>query len=266
MGININDITITSLETITAFQPVTGNYRFTLDELQNAKIAQTQDKTDIVGKQGRKLSSLKKNKAVVVSGTNGLISAGMMETQTGSSFETKETTVLWTDYITAGKDAATISFKAVGTIGNEIESVYVKNSDQTLGKAFTQAATVAPGKFTYTPATKALAFETGEIAEDAELVVFYMRKITASVLENLSDKYSEKLTLYVDAFGEDKCGNVYRIQFYIPKADVSGNFDIDIGDNQTVHAFEAEALAGACGASAAYYTYTVFGVDTEDVA
>ena len=40
---NIKDITITSLETITAFDVVTGNYKFTLDELQNATIANTQD-------------------------------------------------------------------------------------------------------------------------------------------------------------------------------------------------------------------------------
>ena len=40
---NIKDITITSLETISAFDLVTGNYRFTLDELQNATIANTQE-------------------------------------------------------------------------------------------------------------------------------------------------------------------------------------------------------------------------------
>ena len=48
---NINDITITSLETINAFDIVTGAFKFTLDELQNATIAQTQEKTDITGKQ-----------------------------------------------------------------------------------------------------------------------------------------------------------------------------------------------------------------------
>ena len=38
---NINDITITSLETINAFDIATGAFKFTLDELQNATIAQT---------------------------------------------------------------------------------------------------------------------------------------------------------------------------------------------------------------------------------
>lgn len=96
---NVNDVTITSLETITAFDITTGNFKFVLDELQSATIAQSQDKTDITGKQGRKLSSLKRNKAVTISGNNGLVSGGLMELQTGCAFENKVTTVMWTDYL-----------------------------------------------------------------------------------------------------------------------------------------------------------------------
>lgn len=47
-------------------------YLFTLDELQSASIANSEEKQDITGKQGRKLTSLKKNKSVTVSGTNDL--------------------------------------------------------------------------------------------------------------------------------------------------------------------------------------------------
>lgn len=262
---NIQDITITSLETITAFDITTGNFMFVLDELQNATISQTQEKTDITGKQGRKLASLKRNKAVTVSGTNGLVSGGLLELQTGSEFENKLTTVMWTDYITVSGNAATTSYIAVGTAGNEIESVYVKNSDGTLGDTvLTQDAAVAAGKFTYDPATKALAFNEGAIADGTEIVVYYLRQIQADVLENMSDNYSGKCALYIDAFAEDKCANVYRIQFYIPKADFNGEFSFEMGDNQSVHAFEAESLSGACGTSGALWTYTIFGANAED--
>jgi hypothetical protein len=91
-----------------------------------------------------------------------------------------------------------------------------------------------------------------------------MRNIQANVLENLSDHYSGKCALYIDALGEDKCANVYRIQFYIPKADFSGEFSLEMGDNQTVHAFEAEALAGGCGGTNALWTYTIFGANAAD--
>lgn len=261
---NINDIAITSLEVITGFDILTGNYLFTLDELQNATIANSEEKQDITGKQGRKLTSLKRNKAVTVSGTNGLLSGGLFELQVGNKFVEKATEVMWTDYLTVTGNAATTNFVAVGTTGAEINGVYAKNSDGTLGAKLEQSDAAAEGKFTYDPATKALAFSG--LADGTEIVVYYMRKIQANSLENLSDQYSGKCALYIDALGEDKCSNVYRIQIYIPKADFSGEFSLEMGDNQTVHSFEAEALAGACGAGGALWTYTIFGADAKDAA
>lgn len=261
---NINDIAITSLEVITGFDILTGNYLFTLDELQNATIANSEEKQDITGKQGRKLTSLKRNKAVTVSGTNGLLSGGLFELQVGNKFVEKATEVMWTDYLTVSGNAAATNFIAVGTTGAEINGIYVKNSNETLGAKLEQSDAVAEGKFTYDPATKALAFSG--LADGTEIVVYYMRKIQANSLENLSDQYSGKCALYIDALGEDKCANVYRIQIYIPKADFSGEFSLEMGDNQTVHSFEAEALAGACGTGGALWTYTIFGADAKDAA
>lgn len=259
---NIADLTITSLETITAFDVVTGSYKFTLDELQSASIAQSQEITEITGKGGRKLASLKRNKAVSVSATNGMISGGLLEVQTGGEFENKKTEVLWTDYLTVESNTATTSWVAVGTSGAEIEELYLKNPDGTLGTGFEQAAAAAEGKFAYAPSTKALTFS--DVADGTEIVVFYKRYITADVLDNESDKYSGKCTLYIDAIAEDKCANVYRVQFYIPKADVSGEFTFEMGDNQSVHSFDAEALAGSCGSKGQLWTYTVFGENTAD--
>lgn len=262
------DLTITSLETITAFDIQTGNLKFVLDELQNASIANSEEKVDIVGKAGRKLSSLKRNKAVTISGTNGMVSSGLLAAQTGSELTHKQTEVLWADYLTVdANNSAVTSYKAIGTAGAEIEELWVKSADGTLDKALEQAASVSAGKFTYTVASKALKFNT-DIAQGTEIVVYYKRKISADVVENKSDIHGSKVMMYVDAMGEDKCGNVYRIQFYLPKVDFSGEFTIDLGDNQTVHAFEAESLSGGCssGMGDNLYTFTIFGANTEDVA
>ena len=184
--------------------------------------------------------------------------------QTGSNFENKVTEVEWTDYLTvdASHEAAT-SYVAIGTTGAEIEELYIRNTDGTANTELTQASAVAAGKFTYDPATKKLVFNT-DIASGTEIVVFYKRNIQADVLSNISDVYSKKCVLYVNALGEDKCSNVYRIQFFIPKADFSGEFSLELGDNQTVHAFEAESLSGACGNGSLLWTYTVFGANAED--
>lgn len=262
---NIADITITSVETITAFDIVSGAYLFTLDELQGVTIAQSQEKTDITGKQGRKLATLKRNKAVTISGTNGMVSHGLLERQTGASFENKATEVLWTDYLTVASGKATTSWKAIGTAGAEIEALYLKNADGTLGNELEQGTTAAAGKFAYDPATKELTFHT-DVADNTEIIVYYKRKITANVLDDESDVYSGKATLYIDALCEDKCAKVYRLQILVPKADFDGEFSFEMGDNQTVHEFSADALAGACGAGGQFFSYTLFDSNAEDVA
>lgn len=258
------DYTVTSIETVTAFDLTTGAYMFTMDELQDATIAQGEEVTDITGKNGRKLSSLKRNKTVTISGTNGLLSNGLMELQTGSAFENTVTEVLWTDYLTVKNSAAATEYKAVGTTGNEIEAVYVKTASGAASQKLTQGAAASDGVFTYNPEDKTLGFSG--IADGTEIVVFYKRKIQADVHTNKSDSYSGKCMLYIDVLAEDKCGNVYHGQFFIPKADFKGEFNIEMSDSQSVHAFEAESLAGACGAGGNLWTYTIFGVNAEDAA
>ena len=261
---NINDITITSLETIDGFDISTGAFLFQLDELQDATIQNSQENTEITGKAGRKLANLKRNKSVTISGNNGMVSGGLLEMQTGGTFENKATEVMWTDYLTVQSGAASTSYVAVSdTAGAEIVELFIRNADGTKGESLTQGTTAAAGVFTYNPETKALGFHT-DVTNGTEVVVYYKRKISADVLTNFSDTFYKKCALYIDALAEDKCANVYRIQFYIPKADFSGEFSIELGDNQTVHAFEAESLAGACGVNNFLWTYTIFGANTAD--
>lgn len=261
----IQDLTVTSLETITAFNHISGAYLFTLDELQNATIGQGEEKTDITGRAGRKITSLKRNKTFTIDATNGMLSAGLLSLQTGTDWETKETVVRHTDYLTVSGNEAATQWKASGTAGAEIVDLIVKNEDGTLSNSLEQAETAAEGKFAYNPETKKLTFSG--IQDGTEVIVYYDRKISADVLEGDGSKYSGKATLYIDFIAEDKCGKSYHGQFFVPKADISGEFSIEMGDNQTVHAFNAEALAGACGLSGDnLWTFTIFGSDTQDAA
>ena len=256
------DLLITSLDTINAFDITTGNHLFELDELQSASLAQGEEKIDITGKQGRKLSSLKRNKTFTISGQNGLLSGNLMELQVGGEQTNTQTEILWTDYLTVTSNAATTKYKAIGGAGHEIVALYVLASDSSIKTALTQGASAEAGKFAYAPNTKALTFSG--LDNGTEIAVIYKRQITADVLTNMSDKYSKKAELYVDCTGEDKCANIYHVQFHIPKADFNGEFTIDLGDDQVVHNFEAEGLSGACGAGGKLWDMIVFGENTED--
>lgn len=270
--LNVNELSITSFETVMACGINGGAFRFLLDEMQNCTIANTQENTNLTGRNGRTIGMLKKNKAVKVSGANGMVSLGLIETEVGSVASSQVTTVKIPDYIVATADesgavSAITNYVAVGSAGNEIGTLYVKNSNGTIKKTLTQDATTSTGKFTYDPATKKIAFAEGDVANGDEITVYYKRKIKAdTVIENVSDKFSEKLELYIDALAEDKCKNEYRVQFFIPYADFSGNFDIAMGDNQTVHNFEATSIASTCGnGSSVFWKLIVFGENTEDV-
>ena len=262
----VNDLSITSLETIMAFGINGGAHRFTLDELQNATIANSQDNTALTGKGGRTIGQLKQNKSVTVSGTNGMVSMGLVEVEVGSAGEHRASTpVKFPDYLVVTDNKATTKYKAVGTAGNEIQEVIVKNSDGTIKKRLSQDATAAEGKFAYDPATKELTFAADEIENGTAIVVYYTRNVEGDVISNISDNYSETVEMYVDGLAEDKCHNIYHIQFYLPYADFTGAFDLAMGDSQTTHGFEATSLASACTTGGTkFWDLTVFGADAED--
>ena len=176
---------------------------------------------------------------------------------------------MWTDYLTVGAEhTAETTYKATGSTGSEIVGLFIRDDAGTIGTELTQVTTAPSSatEFEYDPEDKELTFHSTVGSADApvEIVVYYKRKITANVLVNDSGKYSGKAALYIDAIGEDKCAHVFRVQFYIPKADFSGDFTFDMGDNQAVHSFEADALSGACGTAGMFFTYTIFGATTED--
>lgn len=268
MAVNVADLSITSLETVMAFGINGGAHRFTLDEMQNLTIGNTQENTALTGKGGRTIGQLKRNKAVTVSGANGMVSMGLMAANVGSEAEHKaSTSIKYPDYLTVSSNAATTTYKAVGTTGNEIGEVIVKNADGTIAKRLTQDSTASEGKFAYAPTTKALTFHTGDVADGSSIVVYYTRHIAGDVVSNMSDKYSEKLELYVDGLAEDKCHNIYHVQFFIPFADFTGNFDLTMGDSQTVHNFEATSLPSQCSVGGSkFWDLTVFGENAADVA
>lgn len=266
-AMKIADLVITSLETITAFTASDGQYLFTLDELQNATIAQSQESTDITGRAGRKLSTMKRNKTFTISASNGMVSTGLLEAQTGGTINSGFHTVNWSEELDISDASAKLTYKAVGTEGKEIKSVYIKNCDGTLGDSLVQVAgdeedPVEEGKFSYDPATKTLTFDN-EIEGDMVYVI-YDRSINANQLQVDDSIADVKAELFIDAIAEDKCANQFRVQIHVPKADVSAEFSIDMGDNQAVHSFDAEALAGACCKSGYFWTWTVFGANAED--
>lgn len=258
--INVDKLTITEIDQITCFNNA-DELEFIMDEIQEGNINNTQEKVDITGRGGRKVSSLKKNKGVVVTATNGFVVGGALAAQTGTEIEYGTYEVRVTDVITVKENKAASNSVAVGTVGAEIGTIYKKNENGTLGEKFTQVASVtATGEFAYDPETKEITFFAGDLADGTEVVAFYDVEVESAKISNDSEKYSKVLKMFIDVTLTDNCDNLYHGQFIIPRADFSGEFDLAMGGDPTVHAIEAESLAGGCSGSTKLWDLIVYGV------
>ena len=250
MAVTINGFTITSLETIHAYNRTTGACELYLDELKEAEVANSEDTQDITGKGDRLLKQLKKNKAVTVTGTSALISGDLLAAQTGAEpTYSAVTKIRKPEIITVAQGAttATTSFTAVGDVGAEILSLRLVESNGALGTSYTQGTDVSTTTFTYDPSTKVIGLPTG-IATSSEvtIAVFYDYETPGTTVSNQSDIYGKTLKVYIDCIGTDVCDNEYKCQIVIPRGQFSGEFSITMGGDQTVQDFTINTLVDVC--------------------
>lgn len=257
MSVDVSKLIITEVAQITAFNNA-GELEFIMDEVQNGTINNTQEKADVQGRNGRKLASLKKSKAVTVSATNGVLVGGALAAQTGAEVEQGTFNVRITDVMTVNNNTATLSKTAVGVSGAEIGTVYIKNANGSLGEKLEQDSAAAAGKFTYSPATKELTFDG--VADGTEVVAFYDVEVESAKISNDSERYSKVLKLYIDVVLQDNCDVEYAGQVIIQRADVSGEFELTLGGDSFAHSFQAESLAGGCTGSTNLWDLIVYGV------
>ncbi|WP_206459449.1 hypothetical protein [Anaerovorax sp. IOR16] len=258
--INIDKLIITEIDKITGFNNA-NELELIMDELTDATISNTEEKVDVTGRGGRKIASLKKNKAVIVKGTNGLLVGGALAAMTGGTVTSGTNKIRTTDIITVTGNAGVTQLEAKGVTGAEIGTLYKKTSTGAMGEKIVQVAsgeTLKTGEFTYNPTTKALAFFTGDLTDGSEVVGFYDVEVESAKVSNESDKYSKVLKLYIDVTCQDNCDNMYHGQFIFNRADFNGTFDITMGKDPSTQAFEAESLAGGCTGGNQLWDFIVF--------
>lgn len=258
MAVDVSKLIITEVAQITAFNNA-GELEFIMDEVQNGSIQNSQEKSDITGRNGRKIASLKKNKAVTISATNGVLVGGALAAQTGTEIEQGTFKVRITDVLTIASNKATTSKTAVGATGAEIGTIYIKNANGSLGTKLEQDASASTGKFAYNPSDNSIT--TDGLADGTEIVAFYDVEVESAKISNDSEKYSKVLKLYVDVSLVDSCDVEYFGQIIIQRADVSGEFELSLGGDNFAHAFEAESLAGGCTGSTNLWDLIVYGVN-----
>lgn len=268
MSVNVESIAITSIEKITIFDE-NDEYIGTLDDLTGATMTQDLEKVDIVGSKGAKLMQMKRNKSVTGQASNGTFNLAVAAADLGTEVKRNQTvTFRWKEILPVSNDEATLSYTPAGDAGAEIFGLYLIDNKGVCVKKFKQVTTTpATGEFRLTG--KTINFFAGDIVggttDSGKIAVWYDRTLTnATVVSNLSDTVAKNVHMVIDCLAESKECDVYYVQIDVPKASLSGNFDIGGGDTQTMYNISWEALASKCdGATGKFWDYIV--VDDEIV-
>ena len=259
---NIDKFTITSYDQITGFDRTNGSLDMILDELTDFTLSQEEEKVDITGKGGRAIGSLKKNKKVTGSGTNGMLSGGALAAMLGSEIEDGTHVIRYTDAIVVNSDKGSTSEEAIGTVGNEIGTIYVRDANKAYisgGKKLTQtSSTPSTGEFSYNPSTKEITFFAGDVADGTEVIAFYDAEVTGKKITNDADSYSKTLQVFIDVTCQDGCDNLFHGQFILPRADFNGTFDITGGSDPSTLGFEFTSQPDLCTGKSSLWDFIVF--------
>lgn len=260
---NIDKFTITAYDQLTGFDRSTGNLEMILDELNDFTLGHEEEKTDIAGKGGRAISSLKKNKKVNGRGTNGMLSGGALATMLGAEIEDGDFTIRYTDPIVVNGNEGSTTEIAIGTPGNEIGTIYVRDANNAYisgGTKLTQVSgePASTGEFSYNPTEKKITFFAGDVPDGTEVIAFYDATVTGKKISNNADNYSKTLEVFIDCTCQDGCDNIFHGQFIIPRADFSGTFDLAGGSDPATQGFEFTSLPNLCTGKSDLWDFIVF--------
>ncbi len=259
---NIDKFTITSYDQVTGFDRANGSLDMILDELSDFTLSHEEEKADITGRGGRIISSLKKNKKVTGKGTNGMLSGGALAAMLGAEIEDGKHMIRYTDTFTVTSDKGTTTETAAGTAGNEIGTIYIRDTNNAYisgGKKLVQTGTAPKtGEFSYDPATKEVTFFAGDVADGTEVITFYNTEVEGKKISNDANNYSKTLQLFIDVTCQDGCDNLFHGQFIIDRADFNGTFDLAGGSEPATLGFEFTSMPNLCTGKSDLWDFVLF--------
>lgn len=224
-----------------------------ITDLKTCNVSMEQENVYTMGGVGNPyLGAFSHSKRVTGEASAATFKNEIMGLITGTDPVTGAATIPYSEILTVTSDAATSTYTAIGTAGAEITGCFVYNSsDETLSTEYTQAGSVGALQFTYTPGTKAFAFNTAELADDTQIIVFYnyTSGTGSQTLSNKTDTFSAIVRIEMDTLVQDCFGNEYYAVLIIYKAKLSGSWAFDLaadGDPASLDvSFEAMKMCGS---------------------
>lgn len=250
--------TITSVETIENYSRTDDTCLSVLDEIKNVSLANSEDSSDVTGKNDQALFTIKKNKAVTGSGSSGYISGNLMALQTGADPVAGNIKFRKREVIKFGANDTTITLAetAVGTEGAEILSLLVTIDGEETSTKYTQATVATSDKFSYSE--KTITLPTSTNSKTGEVEVVYAHEKDGASVGNKSGTYGKTTHTFINCLGKNICDEIYFIQIEIYRCDWNANFTFDIGGDGVEHPFEFKSLVDKCHGDNAFWDFKVY--------
>lgn len=199
--------------------------------------------------------------------SNATFNTEVMSLQTGSELYQGSTDITHYEVITATGTTLTTAFKAIGTAGAEIKFIYKVERNGSYSKTFEQVASApTTGQFTYTSATKTIAFASADEPTSGDMfAVAYTFKSAnnAQVITVSGDGVPSTVQAVAFGLAKDTCtGELFPCQVAgLAQIDGNWSFDLAADGDPVVQNFSMEFVKG-CGSNKLYD----FKVYTEDEA
>lgn len=247
MPINTTQYGLQKVFHIRGYDYLTGDLLLDLKKLKESVFTNGQETVYLTGgRANAQQASFDHSKTAMISGSNATIDEGLVQAQLGKLIDTltDTTEIEYEEILTVKDDEAITKYVAQGDAGEEIKVLRVISTNEDL----VQDATVSAGKFTYTPATKLLTFNTAELADGTKIkVIYYPKAASAKKITNSTQEFSKTLRLVADVLLKDACTDqLVRGQIVAEKGKISGEFEWNVSADgePAVHNFEATFLEG----------------------
>lgn len=239
----------------------TGELWFVVDELKDATLTNGAEQVFMTGSAGTRIATLDRNKTTTLTFQNGLVSMSMMATQTGSDRE----------LATADKKIVTPAFEIhevkdntitlnQSPVDGSVQHVYVLQKDRSLGEKYTlNDASGATGK-NFTIEGKVISLPSGSLAAGTKVAVSYQYEAESAIkVVNKGDTFAKKGIVILEILLRDICDNnkKYYANLVIPNGAMSGQFDININGEGTVHAATVEAMPDYCSIDKELFSWII---------
>lgn len=244
---NINDLIIDSIIKGVGFNMASGEYLFSVNQLQDATLSCTSEQNVKTDAKGTPIMSFDRAKSATLTANNALLNLGLLANQMGTEKEVaSDTHKIETpcfETITVQEGVTDYTLKHMPK--QDITKIFTLNGDDTEGTAYDSATAAADDKFVYASGTITVPTNS---APGTQYIVFYDYDATEAVsVTNSAKNFPKNFKFVMSVLCAEPCNTTDLILCYVifPNAKLSSSVDISFTTDGT-HPLTIEAQQAYC--------------------